>query len=200
MVGEAGVKLKMLADQARTAARSRFEALEADPAYKAAVNDSVPPDSFVKKFVISGTRDNVAKMRANLGHDEVAQQTMSVAALDHLREQSGAIKGKFSQEGYNKALRGMAPKLQSLVDRNVAEQLDRLGEVARWEMQQGRGGYYNNSGTFIAAAKEYAAHTAEIAGNIKGIPAGSMVRHVFRGRADKKYLQSTLEPGAGISD
>jgi len=201
-MGEGSVQLKMLADQARTAARQRFEAIEADPAYKAAVNDSVVPDKFVQRFIIGGSRDGVALMRSNLSHDPVAQQTMGVSLMDYLREQSGAVKGQFRQEGYNKAMRGLAPKINSLVDRNAAEQLERLGNVAQWEMQQGRGGYYNNSGTWISAAKEWAGNTAEGVANVKsgGIPVGSIIRNRMKANQDKRFLQSTLEPGAGISD
>jgi hypothetical protein len=56
-----------LADTARAAARERFQALEADPAYKAAVNETTPPDKFVQKFVIGGARDNVAKLSGHEG-------------------------------------------------------------------------------------------------------------------------------------
>jgi hypothetical protein len=201
MAGDS-VKLKMLADQARQAAKARFDALDTDPAYKAAVNDSVPPDNFVKKFVIGGTRDNLATMKANLGHDPVAQQTMSVAAMDYLRDQSGAINGRFNQHGYNKALRGLEPKMGSLVDPNIAEQLERVGNVAKWQMQQGRGGYYNNSGTWVAAAKDYAAGSAEAGANAiaHGVPVGSVTRHFLRLRSKSRDIKATLEPGAGISD
>ena len=36
--------------------------MEADPAYKAAINGTVPPDRFVQKFVIGAPRDQLGVM------------------------------------------------------------------------------------------------------------------------------------------
>jgi hypothetical protein len=62
--------LKPLADAARAAARERFQALDRDPAYKAAVNDKVAAENFVNTFVLSkgkGTEKNVQTMMDALG-------------------------------------------------------------------------------------------------------------------------------------
>ncbi|CAB4121199.1 hypothetical protein UFOVP154_46 [uncultured Caudovirales phage] len=196
-------KIKMLADQARQAARERFQALEADPAYKAAVNETVPADRFVQKYVIGGTKDGVTTMRKNLSGDDTALQTMSVSALDHLRQQSGidsGYNGNFSQAGFNKALEGLSPKMQALVPPKVAEQLSSVGNVARWQQQQKRGSYANNSHTFVAAAKDAAANALEGMANVKagGIPVGTGIRRWVGNKAAKQWVEQTLEPGAGI--
>jgi hypothetical protein len=116
-------------DQARELARARFQALEADPAY-AAVNETVPADQFVRKFVTGGTRDNVSRMRQNLADNPTAQQTMGVAALDHLRRAAGIDdmgNGNFSQANFNKQRQALDPKLRTLVGPEHAETLEQLG-------------------------------------------------------------------------
>ena len=57
-----------------TGPKARFDALRADPAYKAAENDSVAPDQFVRKFITgpSATRDAVTRMRENLKDNDTA--------------------------------------------------------------------------------------------------------------------------------
>lgn len=198
--------LKPLADTARSAARSQFQALEADPAYKAAVNETVPPDRFVQKFVTgpSATRDGVAQIRENLAHDPVATQTLGVATLDHLKKAAGlneAGEGNFTQAGFNKNLEALGPRLQSLVDPKTAEDLSTLGTVAKHTQFQPRGSSVNNSNTFVAAAAEHAKSAAEGGVNVafKGVPVGSWVRGHFQASAEKRAVQRMLEPGAGIT-
>jgi hypothetical protein len=196
-------KLKGLADDARGAARAQFQALEADPAYKAAVNDSVSPDRFVQKYIVNGSRDDVAKMRANLADNPTAQQTMGVATLDHLRQSAGVDdmgNNNFSQARYNKALQALSPKIRSLVGASTADQLETLGNVARYTQAQSRGSFVNNSNTFVAQAGARAASMLEGAANLKtGGIGGTMVRNYMAGRAQAKATREALKPGAGLS-
>lgn len=197
-------KLKWLADEARSAARARFQAIESDPAYKAAVEDSVPPDRFVQKFVTGGTRDNVAKLAEAMKGDEAASQTLKVAAIDHLRQAAGidgSYNGKFSQFGYNKALRALEPKLGYLVDPQLAEHMQNLGDVARYSQFQPEGSYVNNSNTFVASAADKAATLAENAINyaVPGMGIGTMARERIEARAAAKKVKKSWGPGAGLT-
>lgn len=197
-------QLKGLADAARSAARERFQAMDADPAYKAAVNDKVSPDAFVQKFVINGTRDNVAKLSEAMGPDESAKQTVKVATLDHLRKAAGIdhdFNGNFTQAGYNKALQQLNPKLQSLLDTKTAEKVSTLGDVARYTQFQPRGSFVNNSNTFVAAAGEKAADALEGMLNYKtgGIPIASHVRKTMNENKLRKQAEATFAPGAGLT-
>lgn len=197
--------LKPLADAARSAARTQFQALEADPAYKAAVNDSVSPDRFVQKFIVNGTRDGVAKMRDNLGDNPTASQTMSVAALDHLRRSAGIDdlgNGNFSQANFNKNLQALSPKFPSLFEHGARDQLETLGNVARYTQFQPRGSFVNNSNTFTAAAAEHAKDALEGAVNVAahGVPVGTWVRKGLQGKAARDFVRESLRPGAGIEE
>lgn len=197
-------QLKGLADSARTAARERFAALEADPAYKAAVNDSVAPDAFVRKYVIGGTRDNVAKLSEAMSGDERAVQTLKVATLDHLRSAAGidnGYNGNFTQAGYNKALQSLEAKLGSLLDPATAETARTLGDVARYTQFQPKGSFANNSNTFVSAAAEKAADALEGVLNYKtgGIPVASSIRKAMNEGKIRKQAERTFAPGAGLT-
>lgn len=196
--------LKGIADTARAAARERFQAMDADPAYKAAVNDKVSPDSFVQKFVINGTRDNVAKLSEAMGPDEAAKQTVKVATLDHLRKAAGIdsdFNGNFTQAGFNKALQQLSPKIGSLLDPATAEHIKNLGDVARYTQFQPRGSFVNNSNTFVAAAGEKAADALEGALNYKtgGIPIASAIRKQMNENKVTKQFEKSYGPGAGLT-
>jgi hypothetical protein len=194
--------LKALADTARSAARSQFDALEADPAYKAAVNDTVSPDRFVQRFVVGGNKDDVAAMRQNFEDNPNAQQTMGVAALDHLRNSARLDdqgNGNFSHAGYNKALQGLQPKLRSLVSPNDAETLHTLGNVARYSQAQPAGSFVNNSNTLVGALAQHGKSIAEGAVNAKtGGIGGTVAFGLLRKSGERKAVAKSLEAGAGL--
>jgi hypothetical protein len=191
-------------DNARTLARARFQAMEADPAYNAAVNDKASPDGFVQKFVTgaNATRDGVAAMRANLADNPTALQTMGVAAVDHLK--NAALKngeeGNFSQSNFNRQRMALDPKLRTLVGPEHAETLEQLGNVARYTQAQPRGSFVNNSNTFVASAAAHAADLVEGAVNAKlgGVPGATWVRKAVARRDQKKDVRRMLAPGAGL--
>jgi hypothetical protein len=195
--------LKPLADDARAAARAQFRALDADPAYKAAVNDTVSPDRFVNRFVINGARDDVALMRQNLAGNDAATQTMGVAALDHLRDAARLnpnYEGNFAAAGFNKGLQSLSPKLQSLLPPQTIEQLDKLGNVSRYTMAQPRGAFVNNSNTAVSLAADYGANAAEKLVNTAagGLPVGTLARQAIQRASRNRAAQAAIAPGAGL--
>lgn len=197
--------LKTLADAARATARRRFEALEADPAYAAAVNDSVPADRFVQKFVIGAPRDDVDVMMRNLGNDSSARQTVSVAVLDHLREAARLDRnytGNFSATGFDKALQGLDPKANIIFDATTAETLGKLRNVARYTTFQPRGSFINNSNTLVAGAAKYGADVAEGMTNFMafGAPVGTVARRGLEALGTRRAINRALRPGAGLRD
>lgn len=203
MTGEAA-NLKPLADAARSAAKARFDLLDNDPAYKAAVNDTTSADKFIDKFVIRGSKADVQTMRANLGGDDLAGQTIAAGAMNWLKEKSGIINGRgnFSQAGYNRALHAIGPKIGDLVGGGAAQTLSDLGDVANYTIGQKRGTYFNNSGTLVGALRSGAADALERASNVHigpvSIPVGSTIRGLLDKRAISEQAQSTLQPGAGL--
>lgn len=200
--GEAA-KLKPLADAARNAAKARFDLLKKDKAYKAAVNDTVAADDFIKKFVVNGKAADIKAMSENLGRGSPAHQTMAAGLINHLKEKAGIVgveSGGFNQHGYNKALEQVQPKLLDIVGTESAKDLEKLGNVARYTQELRRGNTANVSKTTIAAeAAEHAKNLAEHAANAKTvIPFATMGRNYLRKRAEEKSINEALQTGAGI--
>ncbi len=194
---------KQLADVARQASKAQFDALDADPAYKAAVTESVPPDRFVQRFVINGPRDAVATMRQNLVGNDAALQTLGVSTVDYLRQSAGLDSlgnGRLSQARFNKNLQGLAPKLNDLVGPQTADTLQRIGNVARYIQEQPAGSFVNNSNTFTAQAGQAAAKAGEGMVNyaFHGLPIGTFGRRWLMRGAEAKAAANALAPEAGL--
>lgn len=199
-------QLKPLADEARSAAKARFQMLEKDPAYKAAVEDSVAPDKFMEKFVVNGTRDNVKTMIDQLGRDSVAHQHMSAGTLNWLREKAIDSSGNFSQAAFNKALNQLdkSEKLNLVFNPDASSTLKTLGNVAHYTQAQPKGAFVNNSNTLVGAMAERAAGGLETLGNVVGggkvgLPLGSMVRGQVQKFKAGQRTKKALEPAAGIT-
>ncbi len=190
-------------DQARALARQRFQTIESDPAYSAAVNGTVAPDVFVHRFIVNGNRDDIATMRRNLADDPVAQQTVSVAALDHLRRSAKIdddFRGNFAAASFNNAWQGLAPKARILFPPKQVEDLSNLRDVSRYETFQPRGSYVNNSNTAVQQLAEHGKSLAEQAVNAKTLGiGGTLTRKLLKGRAERALAREHLAPGAGIT-
>jgi hypothetical protein len=192
--------LKDVANAARAAARRRFQALEADPAYDAAVNGTVPPDRFVQKFIIGAPRDQLAVTMRNLADQ---RETAAVAILDHLREASRldpGYNGNFSTAGFSRALEALNPKANLVLDARTIDTLSKLRNVAGYTTFQPRGSFVNNSNTMVASAAKYGAQALEGATNVAfgGIPVGTWAGNAVRSAGTRKLIRSSLQPGAGL--
>lgn len=198
-------ELKPLADTARAAAKAQFDAMRADPAYNAAVNDKVSPDRFVSRFVTGGDRDKVALMKENLAHDPQAVQTMSAATIDDLAKSAGmeeGDKGTFTYKRFSNRYEALSPKLQHLVDPKSRGQLEALRNTARSMYQLPEGEYSNKSSTFVAALKDAAEHGLRGAFYAKGGPLGGTVfdwtTQKLKDVALKGELRKATAPLAGV--
>lgn len=199
--------LKALADKARNGALARFEALDADPAYRAAVDDDTPTgelspfaDDFVKKFVINGKAANIKRMQERLAADPIAAETVAAAALNYVKAKSGVNpytnQGNFSQAGFNRALGEIRPKLAQLLPGKVSEVMEQLGEVAQELQIQRKGGTFNNSNTFSAAAASTAKNMLESGLNsaLPGAQLGTTARNRRADARAKARAQRSLDP------
>jgi len=204
LTGEAK-ELKPLADEARAAAKSRFDTLEADKAYKAAVNGKVAPDDFIQKFVINGKKNDIDTMISHLGQDSQARQVMAAGVVNYLKSKAGILpdgSGTFTQKGFNQALNNIDPKILAIVGPEVNAQLKALGNTARNIQERPAGAYVNESNTFTSAMAEKGKKAAEIGlnyaigGNI--VPVGTMARSAIHNVKEGKKIKESLKPGAGI--
>jgi len=199
--------LKPLADKARASAKARFQMLEKDPAMKAAVDDSVPADKFIDKFVVNGVNKNIQTMVNNLGKDSPAHQHMAAGTINWLTDKAGIVdgQGNFTQAGYNKALKRLddVKNVQEIFNPETASQLKTLGNVARYTQAQPRGAFVNNSNTLVGSLAQKASGLAQ-AGVEKGLNAavpfmqlGTSVMEMRARRAAETETRKSLELGAG---
>jgi hypothetical protein len=201
-------ELKGLADEARSAAKKRFNALKSDKAYNAAVNGSVASDDFIQKYVVNGKKNDIDIMINQLGADSQAREVMAAGIINWLKSKAGIVneQGNFSQAGFNKALQNIDPKILTIVGPQVNAQLKALGNTARLTQARPKGSFVNESNTFVAQAGELAKSGAEKTANyVFGaniVPVGTIAREALGKRATKQATRESLKPGAGtkISD
>jgi hypothetical protein len=199
--------LKPLADKARASAKARFQMLEKDPAMKAAVDDSVPADKFIDKFVVNGVNKNINTMVENLGRDSAAHQHMAAGTVNWLTDKAGIVdgNGNFSQAGYNKALKKLddVQNLNAIFNQEAASQLKTLGNVARYTQAQPRGAFVNNSNTLVGSLAEKAAKGVSMGVEkglnvaVPGLQLGTSVMEMRARRAAEAETRKALETGAG---
>jgi hypothetical protein len=204
--------IKQLADRARQLARARFERIESDPAYAAAIDDGVEvgaasplADTFVDKYIVRGKAAHLERMRANLSSDPLGQELIAAGALNYLKRKAGVDlynnSGNFSQAAFNRALTNdVLPRARQLLPTETAEMLERLGNVARYTQVQPRGSFVNNSNTFTSAMGEHVGNVLEGVANVSagGVPVGTYARKRLQGRAERKFVEESIKPGAGI--
>jgi hypothetical protein len=199
--------LKPLADKARASARSRFQMLEKDPAMKAAVDDAVPADKFIDKFVVNGVNKNINTMVEHLGRDSPAHQHMAAGTVNWLTDKAGIVdgNGNFSQAGYNRALKQLddVQNLNMIFNQEAASQLKTLGNVARYTQAQPRGAFVNNSNTLVGSLAEKAGKAVGVGVEgglnlaVPGLQLGTSVMEMRARRAAEAQTRKALETGAG---
>jgi len=215
--GTAAAEVKPLADAARAAARQRFQEIANDPAYKAALND-VDPDKFAQKFVINGTRDNVAEMARkfqNIPDLPEAPQYLAATGLRYLKNQ--AVKGVAGEEkwvgqaSFNKAIKQLQDtnKFQTIFDPKTAEDLNKLGKVAAYVEMPPPGAVINTSGTASVLARLLGGATGAVGkaleqgtnlafGGKFGVPVGTIVKEQVKGVKERSAARNRVEPFKGL--
>jgi len=203
----AAANLKAIADNARNLAKQRFDMLRKDPAYKAAVDDTVPADKFINKFVINGVNKNIKTMADHLGRNSEAHQHMAAGTINWLKDKAGIVDetGNFSQAGYNKALKQLdaTNNLNEIFNTEAKTHLKSLGNVARYTQAQPRGAFVNNSNTLVGAlaerAKQLSGKVVEQGLNIAVpyVQLGTSLMEMRARRASAAESKKALEVGAG---
>lgn len=204
----AAAHLKGIADTARGAAKARFDALEADPAYQAAVDDvasgvkrgtpSPLADQFLDKYVLGkAPKANVDTLLGKLDPD--AAEAVTSHTLNAIRKGAIPASGNITPTGFQAALDKYGPKLGSLVSPEVQESLESLQRVVRNAKTPPAGHFvnYSKSGVVMNAAKGVGQKIGEGVINAKtfgmGVP-------ILKGIGENKFAKHALAPGAGLED
>jgi len=199
--------LKGLADTARSAAKTRFDALEADPAYQAAVDDvsagnkrgSPTPlaDTFLDKYALSKSAPQsqvdlmMQKIKAT---DPDAAGAVASHTLNAIRKGAVNANGNVLPNGYNSALQKYGPKLDSLVEPGTRDDLESLGRVITNARVAPPGNYvnYSKSGVITNAAQGIGEGLVNAKTFGMGVP-------VIKGMIQSGFAKDAVKPGAGIN-
>lgn len=215
MTGEAATTLKPLADAARTAARNRFEAIDADPAYAAAVGDvaegvkrgqgSTLADKFMDKYVTGANvpNEDIARIQEKFGGDSDVQEAIKGHVLNTLKDKAGVNSQNvgFHQHGYNSTLDTLDKrrKLDLLLGPDVAQQARDLGNTAQDIQVRPEAHTVNASNSAVelkSAAKSIAEHAIQAKTAGLGMP---ILRSVFPDKSAQQLAERALKPGAGLN-
>lgn len=201
---------KGLYDQARSAAKARFDALRADPAYSAAVDEATGPgairrgtpsplaDTFLDDYALGrGAPKSQVDMMIGKLSDE-GRGALTSHTLSAIRKSAVGSTGNVTPAGYNTALAKYSDKLPSLVHPDTAENLESLGRVIQNAKSAPPGHFvnYSKSGVITNAAKGVAQHAGEAALNAKTLGMGVPI---MKGIIQRNFSQSALKPGAGLT-
>lgn len=168
---EEGAKLKGLRDIAAAAAKKRFDTIEQNPAYEAAVNDNVPKtpnglhrvgapsplaDTFMDRYFLGNSTNAsgayVGRIKQVMGNNPDFSPTVEAAALNKLRDAAGLDgfdRGNFRNASYRDARRAMDKKADVLLSPASAEHTDQLARVSGYVNDEGKASTVNRSNTAL---------------------------------------------------
>ena len=205
----AATKLKGLADTARSAAKARFDALEADPAYQASVDDvsagnkkgspSPLADTFLDKYALSKSAPKsqvdlmMQKIRAT---DPDAAGAVASHTLNAIRKAAINPNGNVLPNGYNGAIQKLEPKLGSLITPETKDSLDSLGRVITNAKVEPAGGKVNYSRSGVIA-RDALQSAAEGIANAKTGGLYGVAKKILN-TSENSFAKDALRPGAGL--
>lgn len=203
------VNLKGLADTARAAAKARFDAVDRDPAYQAAVDDAANgvksgdpsplADKFLDKYIMNAPKANLSTVLQKLTPD--AKEAVTSHALNQIKSAVVKPNGTVSPHGFNSAMAKIAPKADLLIPPNV---LDDLGTLQRTVTRAkvppagdfvnvSKSGVLRNAATGISNVVKGAG--GEVLNKVTLGLGGKVIGHI----SDANFAKDALAPGAGIN-
>ena len=205
-----GQMLKRLADRARSLAKSRYDMIKKDPAYKAidkaedaSIDEKLAADNFYDKFILNGAQRKLQTMIDTFGENSSVHQEIRAATMFHLKERAGIDsenRGNFTQAGYNKALEKLdrSNKMGIIFDAEGQRLTRALGNTAFRIQFQPKGSFVSNPNTVVGLLRHAGAGALEKAFNITGIPAGTLGRQALEAASQRKAAEPYLAPLAGV--
>jgi hypothetical protein len=204
--------VKPMADAARNAVRERYQVLDTNPAYRAAVKDTrlndelanglehASADKFIKKFVLDDATANVKRLIGELGDNTLGHQAAQAGLIEQLKNGAIGSKGVINQKTFNDVLnKTIGKKLYDVMPNEVAVDLKDLADLARLTEHVGGKGFANTSNTVPAMMREGAINAAEMGINVKtGSPLGSIGRAAMDKLKNSREIKESLELGAGV--
>lgn len=178
--------------QARQQAAERFKSLDATPALRAAL-DGAEPDTFVRRYVLNGSTNELQALRKAVAADPNAMGSVRAQIAGYLRDKAfgtnAAGDANFAQASYNKALRDLGTnKLQAFFTPEEVAQMQAVGRVAGYINAQPAGSAVNNSNTASAAMNLL----SDLSGRVGSYPGLNVLRDSFRNFQNERAAQNAL--------
>lgn len=200
--GGIGAAARQAFDDARRLARDRFATIEQTPALKAAL-DGAEPDTFVRKFILGGSTNDLRALRDVLENSPQAVQQVRSQIAEHLRQAAfgpnAAGDTPMAVSRYMSALQRMGrDKLETFFSPEEVQRLMSVGRVGQFITTQPAGAAVNNSNTASAAMNLL----AELSGPVGRIPGVRLLRDQVRGWQNEMAAGRALsaQPAAPRAD
>lgn len=144
---------------AKSLAKGRFDAIDANPVYKAVIRGqkSAEPDQLFNRFVMGGTSREVGSLKQFLGQvDPAAPESLGRTLLGEIKRQSingSEESGAFSQAKFGKFVTDPVwqSRLKTLLPPDAVDSLGRLNHVAELIQRAPVASAVNRSSTTSAA-------------------------------------------------
>lgn len=187
-LSEEASHLKGLRDIAASAAKKRFDTIEQNPAYEAAVNDNVPKtpnglhrigapsplaDTFMDRYALgngqTASRAYVDRIKQVMQHNQDFAPAIEASALNKLRDSAKLDEfdeGQFASANFRNTHKAMAPKADVLMSPQTVDNVNHLRKVSDDVSYEGKASTVNRSNTALTLQR-YGAQYPETPG-IKG--------------------------------
>jgi hypothetical protein len=185
---EDGAKLKGLRDIAAAAAKKRFDTIEQNPAYEAAVNDNVPKapnglhrigapsplaDSFMDRYALgngqTASRAYVERLKQVMQQNQDFSPAIEASALNKMRDSAKLDEfdeGQFAHANFRNTHKAMSNKADVLMSPSTVQHVEHLRRVSDDVGHEGKASTINRSNTALTLQR-YGAQYPETPG-IKG--------------------------------
>jgi hypothetical protein len=194
-------QLKELADTARSAARNRFQTIDENPAYEAAINDNVPKtqnglhvigapsplaDTFMDRYFLGNTQNAsgayIGRLKNVMSENPDFAPTIEASALNKLRDSAGLDafdKGNFRNASYRNTRDAMEKKADVLMSPQSANWTDQLKRVSGYVNDEPKDASTNRSNTALTLQRFGALYpeTPGIAGTLADYGADLAAAH-----------------------
>lgn len=195
---------KVLADKARSLAKSQFDLLDKkkdtyNPLYAEVMNGVSDTKDFIRKTVF-GKNTPFEKSIATIKEDPIALEHLRSGTLDYIIRESTDASGNFKTAAFADFIENLDvnKKLEPLFGEE-AKTLRSMANTGKLIGARPKGSFVNESNTAVAAAQMAKQYGAELLKNIPGVkyfvePASQVLQQ----RQIAKDVKQTIKPAAGV--
>lgn len=213
------IKLKGLADKARSLVVERSEVIKNNPAYRAAINEaedaksasaqgeSLRADKFHQKFVAGAGPEAVRRLKAELLPDDPAHQALIAAEFERAKNKLvKAGENRVQSQMFADFLQKNGPLLRETMGPEAFNDLFEIG-ILSGKIAKPEAGVFNYSNSYSALAADLAKQGLLQAGEAKlamstggaSIPVAGGARALAERMSKNKFASETLNPLGGLT-